>query len=140
MILDELGLISAMNWYLDRYSERTNINISKVIDKPDARYPEKLEITFFRILQEALNNTAKYAQATEVYVEINAGDNSLSLIIRDNGIGFDSEKFYYDLHERQKLGLRGMKERINYQGGDFSLNTRTGAGTEIIATLPLGLP
>ena len=137
MMLDELGLIPTMSWYLKQYSERTSIKIKQDIQKLDKRYPEKIENVLFRILQEALNNAAKYSNATEINVELKKEENTVILTIQDNGIGFNPDEIYNRPKSHQQMGLRGMKERVTYLEGSFTLSSKPNKGTKIITILPL---
>lgn len=90
-----------------------------------------LATVFFAITQEALNNIAKHAQAKKVEVSIEESEGKLSLLIKDDGIGFNVEKVLKGDEQRESLGLSGMKERAELVGGTFKINSAQGRGTEI---------
>ena len=91
-LLDELGLVSAMQWYVNRQAERAGWTVDYAIQEFECRPSPEIEITCFRVLQEALTNTARHAKATHVGVTLSQRDNSVELLVRDNGVGFDVEE------------------------------------------------
>ena len=121
-LLDDLGLTAALRRYADRYAQRTGIQTKMTIrTESRIRLPRELETACFRIVQEALTNVARHAQAK---------NGALSLSIKDDGIGFN-------LHSQtngellSSLGLRGMEERAHGVGGKLEINSAPGRGTEV---------
>lgn len=132
-ILDDLGLLSAMNYFCRQFGEiySSIINIQKEFTVEEEIVPPPLKIVIYRILQEALHNIAKYSQADKVYISLRRKNNHLQLIITDNGIGFNHQS------SPKGLGLVGMKERVELSGGYFLLSSIPGKGTTIKATWPI---
>ncbi len=133
VILDELGLIPALNDVTDNwntYHENTFCHFKTGKDLGDLS--QDISITIYRIVQECLNNVAKHANATDVYINLHKKDpNILDLSIKDNGNGFDISK------ATQGLGLLGMQERVEALNGNFKIKSDVQHGVEIQVTLPL---
>jgi PAS domain S-box-containing protein len=138
-VLDDLGLVSALRWYTDRYSRRTGITVDVKIGlrNQNERFSRELETTCFRIAQEALTNITRHARATHGLVRLARTGNSLVLTVQDNGVGFD----VHALHKRSPrvatLGLVGMQERAHGAGGTLKIDSAISKGTEITFTVPL---
>lgn len=128
-LLDDLGLLAAIGYFCRQFAEiYSTININKDLRVAEEAVPAPLKIVIYRVLQETLNNIAKYSRADRVDVSLNKKGNQIELTIADNGVGFD-------LGSSQKgLGLVGMKERVELSGGNFKIATFPGKGTTIKAT------
>ncbi len=136
-ILDDLGLLAALRWYLDRQSQRTKTPINFVCGVGQIALPPNLEMVCFRIVQEALNNIAKHAQATHVTVQLNQQQETIHLTIRDDGIGFNVEAAQRQAARGSSLGLLGMEERATLVGGELRIVSTSGKGTKINAAFPI---
>ena len=101
-------------------------------------FPSEIEIAIFRIIQEALTNVAKYAEATDISVVLRCRDSSLVAVVEDNGKGFDI-KGIIALPSEKRLGLFGMQERAALVGGKLTIESELGAGTTIFLEVPLKL-
>lgn len=139
-LLDDLGLLAALRWHLDRQSQRTGTAINLVCGVFESALPPKLETVCFRIVQEALTNIAKHAKAESVTVQINQHDNKLHLSIRDNGIGFDVQAARSRATRGASLGLLGMEERATLVGGQIHIISTPEHGTEICVHFPIHFP
>ena len=104
---------------------------------PPGRLTDEIEITLYRIAQEALNNVAKHARARNVAVLIEVRPDRASLIIEDDGAGFDPEQ---PTGARQRFGINGMHERATLAGGTLVLQSAPGKGTTVAARIPLPAP
>jgi signal transduction histidine kinase len=91
-----------------------------------------VEITLYRVVQEALNNVAKHARAGKASIELRAGPDRVSCTVRDNGVGFDTEEM---LHS-DGIGLTGIRERLNALGGSLRITSRPQRGTALRAEIP----
>ena len=138
VVLDDLGLVSATQKYIEDYSKKYKIKVTTKIDPQllRQRFSPELEINLYRILQEALTNIIKHAQATEVQVSLVKKTSVLSFTILDNGIGFHSQKVYKH-RNHACLGLYGMKERIAGLDGDFSIHSKINHGTCLKIEVPI---
>jgi two-component system sensor histidine kinase UhpB len=130
-ILDDFGLVAAMEWYNSEFYKRSGTLIE--FDHPEKGIDADSTITIglFRIYQEALTNIARHAEADKIYTTLEISDNHVSLTIADDGKGFDSHK------KITSLGLLGMKERANIMKGMLAINSEPGKGTTIIVIVPL---
>lgn len=138
-LLDDLGLVTALQWYVDRYAKRTGLAAKVLVNlkDPNERFSRELETACFRIAQEALTNVVRHARAKGVVVRLVKGDKFLSLSVKDNGIGFDPETLRRRAPRAATLGLLGMQERAHTAGGDVEINSKISKGTEIRLKLPL---
>ncbi len=133
-LLDELGLVAALEAYALDLSRQGGWHIH--FDAPPRleRLPESVEISAFRIAQEALNNVLKYAQARHVHVRLWVADHTLHLEIQDDGVGFDVAEAQA---RRRCVGLTSMQERARLLGGQCRIQSRPGEGTRVSVRLPL---
>jgi PAS domain S-box-containing protein len=133
-LLDDLGLIAALRWYADRYTQRTGIRTTMVADLPvdQIRLRKELETACFRIVQEALTNVARHARAKNISINLATLNHEIILSIKDDGIGFD-EPAPDGAASASRLGLRGMKERALGLGGRLEISSSSARGTEIRA-------
>ncbi len=137
-VLDNLGLSSALRWYVDRYARRSGIVADLRSDVEDGcRLRVELETACFRIVQEALTNVARHAQATHVLVRLTRSNGNLDLRIRDNGVGFDVSELLKGPTLTSALGLRGMEERAVAVQGHLVIDSAPMRGTEVRAVFPL---
>jgi PAS domain S-box-containing protein len=137
LVLDDLGLVAALRWYLDREAERAGLAAKLSAGELEKRLPPELETACFRIAQEALTNVVRHAKAKHVWVELSERGGELLLIIRDDGIGFDPAALRGKGSE-VRLGLMGMRERALIVGGTIEFVSAPGKGTEVRARFPLG--
>ncbi len=129
-MLDELGLLPALQWQAREMTRRTGLSVKLIADDVERDLPDEHRTCVFRIVQEALHNCVKHAQATEARVVVTLDDDALLVSVQDNGGGFDPA--------RQKgLGLLGIDERAKHLGGGFSLDSGPGSGTVLSVRLPL---
>jgi two-component system, NarL family, sensor histidine kinase UhpB len=139
-ILDQLGLRAAMEWYVRDFSQGTGIPVDLAIGIDDGVIGEKSSTALFRITQEALTNVARYASASAVGVSLRSAGDAIELEVWDDGVGIDADR----AADPKAFGLLGMRERIVELGGSLSIAGQAGAGTRILASIPLsgrgGLP
>lgn len=137
-MLDDLGILPTLSWLLRDVEEAgSGLAISKVVTVEESEIPEKLKITVFRIVQEAMCNIAKHADASNVRVVFLRTEDGLRLNIEDNGRGFDSSDIADRSHTGRGLGVRGMMERARLSGGQYRLDSTPGAGTRVQVFWPL---
>ena len=135
-MLDDLGLISTLRWYMNRYAKRLNIEVKFEAIELGARLPADIETVLYRAAQEALTNVARHAQANRVNVRLERKVSTVVAFIEDNGQGFDVEKLAgRDVSERG-VGLLGIRERVASLGGSFSIQSRPGQGTRLTIEIP----
>jgi PAS domain S-box-containing protein len=138
-LLDDLGLVTALHWYVDRYAKRTEIAAEVLIDlkDPNVRFSREVETACFRIAQEALTNVARHARARRVWLRLRKKHNILMLSVKDDGSGFDPEALRKRAPRAATLGLLGMQERAHAAGGVIEIDSAISKGTEIRLELPL---
>lgn len=137
-VLDNLGLSSALRWYVDRYAQRSGIVAELKSDLEEGRRLRvELETACFRIVQEALTNVARHSQATQVRVHLTSSNGTLDLKIKDNGVGFNVDALLKDSLPARALGLRGMEERAVAARGSFKIDSVPTRGTEVSVSFPL---
>jgi PAS domain S-box-containing protein len=134
-VLDDLGLVPALEFLAKGASTRTGIQIA-VGGNGNGRLPPSIEIALYRIAQEALTNVARHAHATHVWVEVHHADPLVRCSICDDGIGFDVTDALARRGERG-IGLPGMRERAEALGGTLQIVSAPGRGTDILVTMPL---
>lgn len=137
LLLDDLGLWSALRWYVDRFGQQTGITAHFIGAPLKRRPPEHVEITRFRAVQEALTNIARHAHASHVRVELREQGNQLQLVIQDDGIGFDPQTAQTRARRGESLGLLSLEERVTLADGQFAIRSHSGRGTEIHVQFPL---
>ncbi len=134
-MLDDFGLFPALRWLLDRYQSQTGISITCDFDPQcTSRYQPHIETAAFRIIQEALTNVARHASVNHATVKI-SDNGHLSIEIADLGAGFDLVETSRNVSAC--TGLSGMQERAHLLGGNVDILTAPGAGTRILASIPL---
>ena len=133
--LDDLGLSATLRWYAARIHELTSIQVRVDFDGDEPALDDAVKIIIFRIVQEALNNVIKHAQATTVNVKIHYLQKEVRIHVFDNGIGFDMKDVQSRIG-RVSLGLAGMEERAALLGGGVTVASRPGYGTEVEAVVP----
>lgn len=134
-LLDDMGLLPAVRWYTQSYSERLGIKVKlQASGLGKGRLPGKVETALFRIIQEALTNVAKHAEAKSVNVRLDFKDARVTLLVEDDGKGFDLGD---SRSKGLSLGLVGMEERASLLGGTFSISSKIGQGTRILVEVPV---
>jgi len=134
-MLDDLGLLPTLLWYLERYTAQTDIRVDFGHGGLEGRFAPPVETTVFRIVQEALTNVARHAGVSEVKVHLWVQQNVLRVRVEDRGAGFEPE---LAMSAALSSGLTGMRERAALLGGRFTIESAPGAGTCLTAELPLG--
>jgi len=136
-MLDDLGLVSALRWEIDRYEQRTGQTIHFEADLADAALQPELEITLYRIIAEALTNVARHAHANHIRVYLRVESGRALAGVEDDGAGFDASSWLNSPAERHSLGLVSMRERAGLLGGKLEVISRPGHGTKVHVELPI---
>jgi len=131
-MLDDLGLEAALQWHARQHAKIYGVPVSLEVKTPLEHLFEAQRLCVYRIVQEALNNSAKYSQASNVDVVVASSGNCVTVRIGDNGRGFDPSGA-----AGNGLGLLGMRERVAELGGTLSIDSNPNGGTRITAELPL---
>lgn len=139
-LLDELGLVSALRWYVTRQAERVGWTLDYAIQELEHRLAPEIEVVCFRVVQEALTNAARHAQATHLCVALSCFEDSIELVVQDNGVGFDVAEMRKRARSGNSIGLLAMQERAHLIGGSVEVQSQPQDGTKIIVRVPLTLP
>jgi signal transduction histidine kinase len=133
--LDEFGLVSAVDEHIKSFSRRHGVAVELSHSSMDSRLASETEAAAYRIIQEALNNVAKHANATEAKVYLARQPDALRVVIEDNGVGFDASAPRSP--DRRGLGLIGIRERASHLNGTVLIDSARGRGTRIVVELPV---
>jgi signal transduction histidine kinase len=136
-ILDDLGLVSAIRWYTKSNLEPQGIQVGLQMPEDDLKLPVELSTNLFRICQEAVSNILRHSKARSAIITLAAKPGTVCLEIKDDGAGFELNTLSEKLTEPKKLGLLGIKERVELSGGVFSIESLPQQGTRLKICLPL---
>lgn len=131
--LDDLGLVSALEYYIDDYRQRYQIEVDLVTTGLEERLPAEMETAIYRMVQEGLTNIARYANTDHASVIINRRADLIRIVIEDKGAGFDPVV----IQQTSSLGLHGIRERASLFGGKLTIETQAGEGTTLYIDIPL---
>jgi signal transduction histidine kinase len=129
-MLDDFGLVPALEWQAREVSKRTGLRVHVTAEEASGELPDQLRTCIYRVVQEALHNCARHSQARSVKVTVKQEAHRILLSVEDDGHGFEAGRV-------RGLGLVGMEERVTHLGGAFEVQSRPGAGTRVAAELPL---
>ena len=136
--LDNFGLVPAVRSYAETFAERTGVEVAFQTEGEWSKIDPAVETAVYRVIQEALTNISKYAEARRAFVSMTRVPESMEIIIEDNGKGFSTEP------EKKRgslmkggLGLFGIGERVSGVGGTFSITSTLGVGTRLVITIPV---
>ena len=129
-MLDDLGLVPALQWQAREVSRRTGVKVKVAAETVADDLPDEYRTCIYRTVQEAVNNAARHAQATTVRVDARQQEGSIRVSIQDDGGGFDTTHV-------KGMGILGMEERVKRLGGFFRIDSERGGGTIVSLLLPL---
>jgi len=132
--LDDLGLAAALRWYAGEVHKRVPLNVHVDVNYCPGGLPSELKIAIFRMIQEAVTNTIKHANANNAYIRVNCNDELVHIWVEDDGQGFDPTKMFNP--NRPAWGLIGMKERATLLDGSFNISSEPGSGTQVEVQIP----
>ncbi len=136
-MLDDLGLLPTLRWYVNRYAKRTGIAVElEAVDLEESVTPEVVTAVY-RMVQEALTNVARHAAASRVVVRLERRESMVAAVVQDNGRGFEAEKLASTHLGERGVGLLGMRERVALLGGTFDIQSRPGRGTRLTTEIPV---
>jgi signal transduction histidine kinase len=131
--LEYLGLSVAITKLCREFSEQYSIKVGCTCTNIPAKLDNDIALTFLRVVQESLHNVAKHSGANKVHIEVTGASGTLTLIVCDNGAGFDVQ----ESKAAAGLGLISMRERVHLVGGEFAIDSTPGAGTRVWVQTPL---
>ena len=129
-MLDDLGLVAAVEWYARELSRQAGIEVKVHAENVSEKLPDEVKVCVYRVIQEALNNAQRHAHAKNALVELTQSSDATRVKITDDGSGFDAKR-------TRGMGVLGMEERVKRLGGTINIDSRPGAGTTITVELPL---
>lgn len=132
-LLDDLGLVAAIEWQAEEFQRRTGIRCAVCFEPPDITLDPDRSTAVFRIFQETLTNVARHAHARSVSVALTADGAAIKLVVSDDGVGLSAAA----LEAPRSFGLMGIRERAFYWGGEVSFHGEAGRGTTVTVTIPL---
>lgn len=136
-ILDDLGLLPALEWMADEIEKNYGIKANVEVFGNERNLPAEVQLLLFRIAQEALTNIRRHAEASEVMVKLEFGDGAVTMTVSDNGRGFELPPRIEDLTVTSRLGIMGMHERARLLGGTFAIKSEPNKGTHVVTRVPL---
>ncbi len=135
-LLDENGLVDALNWYVEGLIQRSDLEIGLLISEDFGRLPSDLELVIFRLVQECLNNIHRHSGSKSATIRVARRPISVYLEVEDYGRGIPPEKLAQIQAQGSGVGIRGMRERVRQLGGEMSIESN-GSGTRVFVTLPI---
>jgi len=135
-VLDDLGLPAAIRWYAAHRISPAGLAVT--VDAEELRLPAEMETALYRVAQEALTNVLRHAQAEQATVRLRRSGDQAELVVSDDGRGFSVAEVVSQGARERRLGLLGMQERVHLLGGTLRVASTPGAGTCIVARVPLG--
>jgi signal transduction histidine kinase len=136
-LLDDLGLPAALRSCAHNSLDAAGIEVHVEVVGQEERLPPQVEITLFRIVQEAISNIAYHARAESTYISLEFKEKSVAVQVEDDGIGFDFSQGFSSAGAKQSVGLLGMKERAELLGGTLTIDTKPGGGTRVAVEIPV---
>jgi signal transduction histidine kinase len=131
-MLDELGLGPALKWQAREFTRRSGVAVEIQVDGSLDKLPDSHRTCVYRVLQEALTNCARHASATQIRINVHGGPAAVSLIVEDNGVGFDVTG-----RRMGGLGLLGAEERARELGGRIEIRSQPSKGTLLLCEIPV---
>jgi signal transduction histidine kinase len=136
-LLDDLGLVPAVRWYVERQAMRAGLVAEVTAENVPQDLEPDMAVACFRIVQESITNILRHAKATKIHVTLGQEEHSLDLCIKDDGIGMSAREMPGTAAVRSTLGLLGMQERAQALGGRITIQSLPGQGTEVRVRIPL---
>jgi signal transduction histidine kinase len=137
MALDDLGLAPAIRWYAETHLEDQGIDTLVEVDQPTRRLPKHVEVSVFRVVQEAVNNIIKHAHAHRARIRMVFRETVAKVVVSDDGQGFDPACMVGRTTPVRSVGLAGMQERVRLLNGCLRIRSRPGRGTTIAVDIPI---
>ncbi len=136
-VLDDMGLGSAIRWYVDTYLEKAGVKTTLNASDPTQIIPSHIEVAVFRVVQEAINNIIRHAHAKNARIELEFSNSTIEGKVVDDGAGFDLSQARQGTADHTPVGLIGMEEKVGLFGGTLFIDSHVGLGTTIKFAIPL---
>jgi PAS domain S-box-containing protein len=138
-MLDEVGISSALDWYLQGLTERSGLQIDLKVSENFGRLPSEMELLIFRLVQESLTNIHRHSGSKTAQIRIERNESNVHVEVEDQGRGMSPERLAEIQSQGTGVGIRGMRERVRHFRGDLVIESNA-SGTKVYATLPLKTP
>ena len=138
-MLDEVGISSALDWYVQGLTERSRLQIDLKVSENFGRLPSEMELLIFRLVQESLTNIHRHSGSKTAQIRIQREENAVHVKVEDQGKGISPERLAEIQSQGTGVGIRGMRERVRHFRGDLVIESN-GSGTKVYVTLPLKTP
>ncbi len=135
MMLDDLGVVPTLRRYVESFQEKNGLPVPMTVTGVERRLESHIEVTLFRNIQELLNNALMHAQATQVQVSLDMGQEQVVAVVEDNGRGFNPDEVMDG--STRTIGLSTLRERIQMLGGDLNIQSSIGQGARIEFSIPI---
>jgi signal transduction histidine kinase len=136
-LLDEVGLVSALQWFVEGFSQRSGVEVELELPEDSARLPKPLELVIFRVIQESLTNVHRHSDSPTAKIRLTQSSRLVEFEIVDQGKGISAERQRALATAQLGVGVRGMEERVRQFGGTLKIQSGP-KGTSICGTIPLG--
>jgi signal transduction histidine kinase len=136
-MLDDLGLVAALNWYVRGFSRRTGVKCKLQVVGREVLLCDERRIMIYRVVQETLTNVARHAKAKSAGILLRFGTDTLTVEVKDDGIGFNVEEVFAGQSEKYPIGLLGMRESTEELGGTWHIQSKADQGSSLTITIPL---
>jgi two-component system sensor histidine kinase DegS len=138
MTLDDLGLVPTLRRFATQFGEKNSLEVNLMVQNMESRLPSHYEVTIFRFIQEALNNIAKHAKASQANVLLDASGGALQIVVEDDGGGFAVAETLANPNNRRNMGITNMRQQAEVLlRGEFGIESQFGRGTRVAAAVPL---
>ena len=143
LVLETKGLVAALEKFIERHQEEEDYVQLHLVCKSDtkdeqiSRFEKQTETALFAVIQEAVNNALKYAQANHIFVRLSQEQDQLTITVSDDGAGFDVAAVLGSYEERGSYGMVNLKERVALANGQYRLDSAPGKGTKLEITVPI---
>jgi two-component system sensor histidine kinase DegS len=138
MILDDLGLVPTLRRYVQQFSDKNKLEVNLLVQNLDGRLPNHYEVALFRFVQEALNNVARHANATQARVLLDNSGGSIHVSVEDDGAGFHINEVLSAESGRRNLGIETLRQQAeSLLRGEFGIESTVGRGTRVAAVVPI---
>jgi signal transduction histidine kinase len=130
VMLDDLGLVAAIEWYCEEFEERTGISCELMLEEPNTK--DAYCLALFRVLQEGLTNVIRHSEATSTVITLTNAENHILLKISDNGVGMSEDR----ISSARSFGMLSMRQRVQQCGGSINISSLPSEGTTIVVSIP----
>jgi signal transduction histidine kinase len=134
--LDELGFTRALRSMLQKTAQSARLALKIELEESDGLLPPEFEINLFRIVQECVNNIVRHSHASAASVILTKTEQTVRLLVEDNGCGFDATQIAKSTERSEGMGLRGIAERVRLMGGTLAIHSRPTEGTRLTIEVP----